>query len=266
MTDARRKSASAPPFVRLAEDVDEERAIKQSATPPPAALAAAQQKMASQQKSTSSTFKHRVSRRKFSVITGLDVAPSPRSAAISKLYAISTHPATLLSTYYGVGCTAYYLFEGWAPLDTCYFLTVTATTVGYGDFSPTSPLAKLFTCGYALLGIIMIFDLIAAPVVSWLRGTLAQFGAIPAQFSELARPLRRLARTPPRARGVHPADERAVRAAARRAHRERRRHVVARVVDRGRQPAHQLPAALRPVADGPLLPLRRRHARRHIPR
>ena len=44
MTDARRKSASAPPFVRLAEDVDEERAIKQSATPPPAALAAAQQK------------------------------------------------------------------------------------------------------------------------------------------------------------------------------------------------------------------------------
>ena len=158
------------PFVRLAEDVDEERAIKQSATPPPAALAAAQQKMASQQKSTSSTFKHRVSRRKFSVITGLDVPPSPRSAAISKLHAIATHPATLLSTYYGVGCTAYYLFEGWAPLDTCYFLTVTATTVGYGDFTPTSPLAKLFTCGYALLGIIMIFDLIAAPVVSWLRG------------------------------------------------------------------------------------------------
>ena len=181
MTDLRRKSASTPPFVRLAEDVDEERAIKQSATPPPAALAAAQQKMASQQKSTSTTFKHRVSRRKFSVITGLDVEPSPRSAAISKLYAIATHPATLLSTYYGVGCTAYYLFEGWAPLDTCYFLTVTATTVGYGDFTPTSPLAKLFTCGYALLGIIMIFDLIAAPVVSWLRGDWykrAQFGAI----------------------------------------------------------------------------------------
>lgn len=173
---------SAPPFVRLAEDVDEERAIKQSATPPPAALAAAQQKMASQQKSTSSTFKHRVSRRKFSVITGLDVAPSPRSAAISKLYAIATHPATLLSTYYGVGCTAYYLFEGWAPLDTCYFLTVTATTVGYGDFTPTSPLAKLFTCGYALLGIIMIFDLIAAPVVSWLRGKLRNSAQFWAQF------------------------------------------------------------------------------------
>ena len=182
MTDARRKSASTPPFVRLAEDVDEERAIKQSATPPPAALAAAQQKMASQQKSTSSTFKHRVSRRKFSVITGLDVPPSPRSAAISKLHAIATHPATLLSTYYGVGCTAYYLFEGWAPLDTCYFLTVTATTVGYGDFAPTSPLAKLFTCGYALLGIIMIFDLIAAPVVSWLRGDWCAVARNSAQF------------------------------------------------------------------------------------
>ena len=181
--------------------------------------------MASQQKSTSSTFKHRVSRRKFSVITGLDVPPSPRSAAVSKLYAIATHPATLLSTYYGVGCTAYYLFEGWAPLDTCYFLTVTATTVGYGDFSPTSPLAKLFTCGYALLGIIMIFDLIAAPVVSWLRGDWCAIRRAirrnSGRNSLTASPSSPQARAPPRARGVLPADGRAVRAAPRRAHRER---------------------------------------------
>ena len=65
--------------------------------------------------------------------------------------------------------------------DAIWYNIVTITTVGYGDFTPTSPLAKLFTCGYALLGIIMIFDLIAAPVVSWLRGDWykrAQFGAI----------------------------------------------------------------------------------------
>ena len=40
-----------------------------------------------------------VSRAKFSVITGLDDTPSPRSAAMARLYAIATHPATLLSTY-----------------------------------------------------------------------------------------------------------------------------------------------------------------------
>ena len=133
--------------------------------------------------------------------------------------------AITATVYFAVGALVYGQLEGWSPLDTCYFLTVTATTVGYGDFAPTSPLAKLFTCGYALLGIIMIFDLIAAPVVSWLRGDWCAIRRAirrnSGRNSLTAPPFPLQARAPPRARGVHPADERAVRAAAGRAHRER---------------------------------------------
>ena len=55
--------------------------------------------------------------------------------------------------YYSLGCAFYWYVEGWAPLDTVYFLTVTSTTVGYGDISPVSTIGKLFTCFYALVGI-----------------------------------------------------------------------------------------------------------------
>jgi voltage-gated potassium channel len=38
-------------------------------------------------------------------------------------------------------------------LDSLYFSLITLTTVGYGDFSPTKPLAKIFTMVYILVGI-----------------------------------------------------------------------------------------------------------------
>jgi len=71
--------------------------------------------------------------------------------------------------YYAFGCFAYYYLEGWGPLDTSYFLTVTSTTVGYGDMFPTSPMSKLFTCFYALFGIVAVLSALT-PLVSFLRG------------------------------------------------------------------------------------------------
>ena len=59
--------------------------------------------------------------------------------------------------------------EGWTPGDTAYFLTVTSTTVGYGDFYPASALGKIFTCIYAVVGITVVLDAIA-PLVEMLRG------------------------------------------------------------------------------------------------
>ena len=44
--------------------------------------------------------------------------------------------------YCGFGCLVYYLLEGWSALETVYFLTVTSTTVGCGDFHPASTLAS----------------------------------------------------------------------------------------------------------------------------
>lgn len=71
--------------------------------------------------------------------------------------------------FYLFGCIAYSALEGWSARDTVYFLTVTSTTVGYGDFYPTSTLGKLFTCVYAVLGITVVLNALS-PLVAVLRG------------------------------------------------------------------------------------------------
>jgi len=71
--------------------------------------------------------------------------------------------------FYASGCLVYNYLEGWSPLDVVYFLTVTSTTVGYGDSCPSSPLGKLITCVYALVGITVILGALA-PLVNFLRG------------------------------------------------------------------------------------------------
>jgi voltage-gated potassium channel Kch len=72
-------------------------------------------------------------------------------------------------TFYLVGIAAYGHLEGWSPLDTVYFLTVTSTTVGYGDLSPDTSTGRLFTCGFALVGITVILSAFSG-FTSVLRG------------------------------------------------------------------------------------------------
>ncbi len=52
-----------------------------------------------------------------------------------------------------VGTIFYRLEEGWSWLDSLYFSVITLSTVGYGDFSPTTTASKLFTMAYIFLGI-----------------------------------------------------------------------------------------------------------------
>ena len=52
-----------------------------------------------------------------------------------------------------VGTIVYSILEGWSLLDSLYFSVVTLATVGYGDLTPTTDLAKMFTIGYILTGI-----------------------------------------------------------------------------------------------------------------
>ena len=51
------------------------------------------------------------------------------------------------------GTTAYHGLEGWSYVDSLYFTAMTVTTVGYGDFVPTTDASKIFTVFFSLTGI-----------------------------------------------------------------------------------------------------------------
>jgi len=47
----------------------------------------------------------------------------------------------------------YYREEGWSVIDSLYFSVMTMSTIGYGDFVPTTTLSKSFTIIFAILSI-----------------------------------------------------------------------------------------------------------------
>lgn len=57
------------------------------------------------------------------------------------------------SVIVGIGTIFYRFVEDLTWLDSVYFSVITLTTVGYGDFSPTTNAGKVFTMGYVLAGI-----------------------------------------------------------------------------------------------------------------
>jgi len=57
------------------------------------------------------------------------------------------------------GVLVYHWLEGWSYLDALYFCVVSLATVGYGDFTPTTPLARVFTIFYLINGIAILLAL-----------------------------------------------------------------------------------------------------------
>ncbi len=51
------------------------------------------------------------------------------------------------------GTALFHYLEGWNLLDSLYFSVVSLTTVGYGDFTPTSDWGRAWAIVYILMGI-----------------------------------------------------------------------------------------------------------------
>lgn len=58
-----------------------------------------------------------------------------------------------------IGTFVYHWLEGWSLLDSLYFCVISLATIGYGDLTPTTPLAKAFTIVYVINGIVILLTL-----------------------------------------------------------------------------------------------------------
>ena len=63
-----------------------------------------------------------------------------------------------LSCFYATGIAFYSNVEGWTWLQSAFFLTVTMSTVGYGDLSPSTWYSRAVTLLVILVGIVGVFN------------------------------------------------------------------------------------------------------------
>jgi len=55
-----------------------------------------------------------------------------------------------------LGTVLFHWLEHWSLLDSVYFVVITLTTIGFGDFVPTSSPSKILTIFYGLNGIVLL--------------------------------------------------------------------------------------------------------------
>lgn len=91
-------------------------------------------------------------------------------AALPRLLADESFRAAfaMLVVLMAVGTAFYMIVEGWGLIDSLYFAVIAASTVGFGDYVPSTDLGKLFTIVYVLAGVgllVMILGRIATGMV-----------------------------------------------------------------------------------------------------
>jgi voltage-gated potassium channel Kch len=67
------------------------------------------------------------------------------------------------------GTIFYWRAEDWTIVQSLYFSVVTLTTIGYGDFTPTSAGTQIFTIIYVLTGLGVFVALLASVAEQYIR-------------------------------------------------------------------------------------------------
>jgi len=67
------------------------------------------------------------------------------------------------------GTIFYWRFEDWTIIQALYFSVVTLTTVGFGDFTPTSAGTQIFTIIYILTGLGVLVALLSSVAQQYIR-------------------------------------------------------------------------------------------------
>jgi hypothetical protein len=71
-----------------------------------------------------------------------------------------------------VGTFVFRALEDWSIIDSLYFSVVTLATIGYGDLTPTSDVAKLFSIAYIFVGVGILGVFISAVSRASMQRTL----------------------------------------------------------------------------------------------
>ncbi len=61
----------------------------------------------------------------------------------------------------GTGTVFYHFVEKWSWVDSLYFTVVMLTTVGFGDFYPTTEFSRIFTVLFILTGVAFILGFLS---------------------------------------------------------------------------------------------------------
>jgi len=59
----------------------------------------------------------------------------------------------VLGSWIALGTIIYSVQEDWSVIESLYFCVMTLTTIGYGDFSPSTEAMQLYTVFYSVLGV-----------------------------------------------------------------------------------------------------------------